>query len=439
MANDIKHLAEQILKSIKSSSVIRKTVTNTASQVFYIKYTEIVKQVEYSLGVENVAEINSACKKFFSSLPKLFPESSQDSNSRFYKIEYLRVNNNIFSIKITGPTATSNINKWLSSKLAPLKNTLYNDIKKYINKDVSKKDFLNKSGKNSYDKGFELIRALNEFFDVRPKFNTVQNEIIIDLRKNIQRKFHLLESKNTINTLLSGKILRSKSDLAIEQQVIKEIFKTLDTKDFAINELTPLVKRELLGEMYKMNLGQIAKFKKDIFYSDKARVEAYKASHKFATKEEIKEYKAKLKKGKIRSVREANETSLHNIFRVLQLSLPYLVEQKMGHLPPKAIKDPTKPLNYQSGRFAQSVRPVSVNNDTKPDVVTIKYTYQTDPYNYYEHSNISQSARVRDGEISRNNFSPSQRRDPRYIIEKSIREIAKQMIRAKFQLERVES
>lgn len=64
MANDIKHLAEQILKSIKSSSVIRKTVTNTASQVFYIKYNEIVKQVEYSLGVENVAEINSACKNF---------------------------------------------------------------------------------------------------------------------------------------------------------------------------------------------------------------------------------------------------------------------------------------------------------------------------------------------------------------------------------------
>lgn len=448
MANDLttRHLAEQIIKNIANSNVIRKAVSNTKPQVFYVKYNELVKQVEYSLGVENIPEINTACKRYFKELRNAFPASPENNKgSRLFFVEHLRIDNNIFSVRIIPPTSRSDAYKWMFRKLAPLKQRLYNDVIKYAKKEFLQKDFLHISHEGgsqvAYNKGFMVLEALNEFFDVRPNYGTLRGEITLEIRKVLTEKFNLVESKDAVTTMVAGYINMEKAPIEarLGQDILDEVLKTIDLKAFAINEIKPRIPRDILGEAAKLQNATVAKFSKNTFYSNNSRVDSYKLKHKSATKEEIRKYKATLKKNEQRFAKEANELSLHSIFRVLQIQLPYLVEQQMGHLPPKAIKDPTKPLNYQSGTFATSVRPVSVDNDTKPDVVTIKYTYQTDPYNYYEHSNISQSARVRDREISRNNFSPSQRRDPRYIIEKSIREIAKQMIRAKFQLERVES
>lgn len=441
----LKHIAEQIIKSIANSNVVRKAVSNTKPQVFFVKYNELVKQVEYSLGVENVPQINSACKKYFDDLKKVFP-ASPDSHraSRLFFVEHLRVTNNIFSIRIIPPSSGTDAYKWMFRKLAPLKTRLYKDVIKYTKKEFLQKDFLHISHEGgseiAYNKGFMVLEALNEFFNVRPQFGTIHGEIILEVKNVLKKKFNLVESKSSVVTMLSGELNTKKAPIEarLGQEIMDEALKTIDLRDFATSEIKTRIPRDLLGAVAKSQKDTVAKFSKHKFYSNTSRVDSYKLKHKSATKEQINEYKATLKKNEQRFAKEANELSLHSIFRVLQIQLPYMVEQQMGHLPRRAIKDPTKPLNYQSGTFAGSVRPVSVDNNMKPDIITIKYTYDTHPYKVYEHENIARSPRVREGEINRANFLPFQRRDPRYIIERSIRQIAKQMIKTKFQLERVE-
>ena len=79
-------------------------------------------------------------------------------------------------------------------------------------------------------------------------------------------------------------------------------------------------------------------------------------------------------------------------------------------------------LENRTGRFASSVRAVDVQK-TKQGFLSIGYTYQKDPYQVFEKSSGSR-------------FS-SLERDPRSLIDTSIREIAAQMVTTKLYTRRV--
>ena len=85
------------------------------------------------------------------------------------------------------------------------------------------------------------------------------------------------------------------------------------------------------------------------------------------------------------------------------------------------MRDPR--LNYQTGRFADSVR-VETVNETTSGYPSYAYTYQRDPYQVFE-TGIGNSKWA------------SPERDPRKLIDMSIREIAAQYAIGRFYTRRV--
>lgn len=97
-----------------------------------------------------------------------------------------------------------------------------------------------------------------------------------------------------------------------------------------------------------------------------------------------------------------SSTSIANILGILNQRLPTRVAENMG----------SPRLNMRTGRFAGSVRAVDVNI-TRQGYPSIGYTYQRDPYEVFEASSGTRfSDRVR---------------DPRSLIDYSIRQIAAEM------------
>jgi len=97
------------------------------------------------------------------------------------------------------------------------------------------------------------------------------------------------------------------------------------------------------------------------------------------------------------------------------------INRQLPQVLQKNMRDPR--LNYQTGRFADSVRVVAVN-ETTAGYPSYAYTYQRDPYQVFETG------------IGDNRWA-SQERDPRKLIDMSIREIAAKYAIGRFYTRRV--
>ena len=99
-------------------------------------------------------------------------------------------------------------------------------------------------------------------------------------------------------------------------------------------------------------------------------------------------------------------------------TLGALINQK---LPATVAKNMGLPgLRYRTGRFAQSVRITDVTRTTK-GFPSIGYTYMKYPYQTFEPGYVQ----------------GSQERDPRKLIDRSIREIAAELLVGRFYTRRV--
>ena len=113
-----------------------------------------------------------------------------------------------------------------------------------------------------------------------------------------------------------------------------------------------------------------------------------------------------------RPKKEGSRASLRNVLGVLNNKLPETVRKNMG--------EPA--LTNRTGRFSQSVKVVDVAK-TPTGLPSIGYTYDRDNYGQYETSSGSRFA--------------SSDRDPRRLIDNSIREIAINMAMGRFYTRRV--
>lgn len=102
------------------------------------------------------------------------------------------------------------------------------------------------------------------------------------------------------------------------------------------------------------------------------------------------------------------------------LKLIALINQKLPRTVAKNMGDPA--LNYRTGRFASSTRVTDVVN-TQKGYPSIGYTYQKDPYSVFESTSGSRFSSVD--------------RDPRILIDRSIREIAAELALGRFYTRRV--
>ena len=257
-------------------------------------------------------------------------------------------------------------------------------------------------------------------------------------------------SKNTGNTLSEDQLLKDLKQLGIELDFMRDpITGKLEfnisligagsnnlagsimrgKKANVIKKINKLLGSENTDELYtglegsdtqqiadrKMAIRAIAKeFKKN----KKLRVTTENTKIKGKKKKANIEVKGKGKKGnavafaaaKIAGGRSTGATksggakpkfSIQNILGVLNAKLPEQVAKNMG----------SPRLENVTGRFAQSVRAVDINS-TSQGHPSIGYTYRTNPYKVYESTSGSR-------------FSDANR-DPRSLIDKSVREIVAQ-------------
>lgn len=106
----------------------------------------------------------------------------------------------------------------------------------------------------------------------------------------------------------------------------------------------------------------------------------------------------------------ASEINLNNLLAVLNKILPQIVADNMG----------SPALNYQTGRFASSVRVLNIQRSGKGNPI-ISYTYQKYPYQTFEPGYAQGSTE----------------RDPRTLIDSAIRDAARGLMTAKFSTRRV--
>ena len=109
---------------------------------------------------------------------------------------------------------------------------------------------------------------------------------------------------------------------------------------------------------------------------------------------------------------EGRKQSPINLMTLINSKLPQTVRSNMGF----------PALENQTGRFASSARVVDVSQTAK-GFPSVGYTYQRQPYGVFEASSGSRFA------------DPD--RDPRTLIDKSIREIAAEMVSGRLFTRRV--
>jgi hypothetical protein len=155
----------------------------------------------------------------------------------------------------------------------------------------------------------------------------------------------------------------------------------------------------------------------NISKSKKARTSRKKPGPKSKSKTKAKANSAVTSKGKaskggtaIKKQQVEKQKSLFNLLAIINARLPEVVAGNMG----------SPRLNYRTGRFANSTRAVSIDT-TAGGYPSIAYTYMLYPYQTFEPGYAQGSAD----------------RDPRKLIDLSIREIAVQFALGRFYTRRV--
>jgi hypothetical protein len=395
-------------------------------------------------------------KKYLKSLSKPFP-ATKDRHTRFFKklvtSKKLVFGRSIFYIPITFEAIRDNINKF-------------------------NKDFFNDSGKKggysrdkfgkttNLDHGADgaasgLVGAVVGAFSVKQKSKA-------DLPKNFVKVFEsnfTAVMDNSLNKLTKGqkgKLQAAVMDLVIvAEQIISE---GGDVRAGISMALTPILASENLArgsaeekqvqeafldafEMTFRNidyatlkgsstlLEKVEKFvvvdvfDKKLKGNKRAKVTTQARSTKSSTKTKDESNTKKGRKSHTvsriarggalaakpsarKARKEKSDTSIHNILGILNNKLPETVRKNM--------REPA--LENQTGRFSQSVKVVDVAK-TPTGLPSIGYTYDRDNYGQFEATSGSRFA------------SPD--RDPRRLIDTSIREIAANMAIGRFFTRRI--
>ena len=217
----------------------------------------------------------------------------------------------------------------------------------------------------------EVSLAIKSYLENAQQGGGAEGEIGKKLRKaivNLQEYLSTVEGSDSLVGAHRKKLIKELVKPFMNKKGIK-----VKHEDFVIKE--NLSKSELKKAMGKLAIVGVAKRKLPI------------------TKKTVK----RKKQGKVRPPR----MGLKNLLGLLNAKLPQQVAGNMG----------SPQLENRTGRFAQSVRAVDVT-ETAKGFQSVGYTYAKQPYGVYESSSGSRFADID--------------RDPRSLIDVSIREIAAQ-------------
>jgi len=424
---DSKHLSLERLvdisfKSFEGTDAYRHLYANTKTHEFYIAKTALQNQVKASLGTEDkndaLAVSNLVYEIIFKKLPSIFVE--RDGKDKTYSVKYIKNTSQVFHVLITAPSTSSDIYKWIFRKLSSPKKELYKAVERYNKSKVSQRDFLHLSHEGgsqiSYNMAFQVLGDIIDVYTSRPGYSRkTLNEFVVqataDLNKIIGTNFTKANTNVSFITYRAGatNLALAKQDKAVGDK-LKNKLKSLAV-DFSAPLLVQAIDKSLLEEVtnskeFKNSAGKVINRK--VYDLSKAGSKASRS--KKTTTTESKTTPEQYKAQQIKFGSQDNLTSLRAILVKLNMYLPSVVQSNMGKL---------GALKYRTGRFAQStyVTDVSILNNTP----NIRYSYMLHPYQTFE-PGFAQG---------------SESRDPKILIEKSIRQIVSSMIKNKYNMERV--
>lgn len=245
-----------------------------------------------------------------------------------------------------------------------------------------------------------------------PKFSKKEIErLVVSHKQMVTKQGKLTDKYFSVVSFQLGR-----ENIGIDAQQEKAVKK--DFENF-LNYLTPKMfgmkgSSSMEQKMTKVILDQYSG-KKNIKVKSSSKNAKLKTTHKTDTK--VK--KRNIKAGAIRAggnIKKAKQKTTPSNFSTVRLM--GILNTSISEVVGKNMESPA--LNFQSGRFASSVRITDVQT-TRQGFPSIGYTYMKYPYQTFEPG-------FRQGSVER---------DPRLLIERSIREIALELAIGRFYTRRV--
>jgi len=428
-------------KPKKQDKLARRELEKTKGQIL------ILNEIDYLTPIQPLYKVNILSKKVRDDLFKLIDAFFHAGEAKLVidakVLEQVKANakaniakDPLDHIYIVSSYDSAKGKKYKKSNKEDVSQVTAKFLNKLSRQKVEAKDISAKHDIGHGDKGMSAAeytmasrtRQATDKFDLTKKEEKMMQDVIIMESKKLGIKVNfthdqVLDSKGNIrktwSVILNFQDRTANSrDAKLEAALKDNIRKRF--KKIALNPnstpLIPAISQTIMFN-FKPRQGMIVKGKRkaSIKESSKAR---YNKKHNY---KEIAEYGVikgqKIKKGLLNPPRSQKSlsTSARNLPSLLNKNLKQTVRDNMG----------APALENQTGNFAQSVEVLKVLIGSGKTLPSIQYTYQQDPYAVFETGARGDQRWATPG------------RDPRILIDKSIREVAREYALNKFTTQRV--
>jgi len=394
----VEYFARQLLKELHSTEAFKSLTEDTLVYEFYVGKVALTTQIKNALGIskeDNSPEVTSAVNTFFRQLKTAFKESESYSTKRYY-IKELKSTRYSFKVQIIAPSSKSNVNQWITRKIAPAKKELFNEVSKLSSKELESNKFLSSVNTSQVQ---DLSKDINDFFKSgNPITKKSIDKFILEVKSNLSNKSPL------INVSLSSAATKNKWSRLSDRTLYSKLSKTIVESSTTL--VTPAVQQHAENEIYTA------------FNKGLKGVPGVTTSGLNNTKIVDKDIKQSINTNTINTSASYSKVT-NSLVDSLDLNslLAYINKELVGQIRGN-MGSPR--LNWRTGRFAGSAKAISAYKDSR-DEVALEYTYMLYPYQTFE-PGFKQGSRER---------------DPRPLIERSIRQIAVEITNTKFNFRRV--
>lgn len=444
---DLKKVLEKLEKDLeRNSAVYRELVSDKKVHFIFLDKKDLKEQVKQELtlrrggfsklpdSIENIVE--TECDAMFEYLKqRLKPQNFNSSTRKIFFTEQFKETSNTFEVilavkkdrgsrNIFGhfrrikQIAQKNLVKKLNTQIKKLNTGRSNKLK-----EINSAEFLNVGHFEENAVSMQRKRAVESaLFNFGQKGSPEVVSFINDLKDTLKLtiKKNPGDPIDTIGVGLESSFLNKKRGREVEAKLAPELNKTLAR---VMEELDAAgLKGSLSAEERRIRqieneLALAASSNKKIRTNiRKKKVSKKKTKADFTKKTKASKGKAFKDTSKAPKVvfdqKQSRAGSTISLLALLNSQLTKTVQANMG----------SPRLENRTGRFASSIRALDIQK-TKQGFLSIGYTYQKDPYQVFEKSSGSR-------------FSSSER-DPRDLIDASIREIAAQMVTTRLYTRRV--
>lgn len=444
---DTLNLIEERIYS--SSAEFRKLVSDRKAHSVTIDKKDLIFQVtaemKFRLGVKELPEemqrvierqVTVMCRKFYTALhPKKF-----NSSRKTYETSGLAGSATSFTVVYAAKSATDTTNVF--KRFKTIKQQIQKPLLQALNKEIASLNKGKRKGNrfssiNARGAGFLDIghgddssvslqrqREVNKaLFDFDTSNSPLADKFLGELRDNLKLSANKQDGKtaDTISISLESKNINrdsfSKGEVAGLNKALKAEMERLGASYWANQEGSDSMATKLEKKLVT-ELSSSIKGKKKVTRAKKGKVQKSKA-----TKVKSKGKTTKASTGRVFKGTSKAATKKRNVSKGIA-SAPMQMLGAINNQLPETVREnmQTPRLQNRTGRFANSVRvtDIAVTNTGLPSV---GYTYDRGNYGQYEKSSGSRWADTD--------------RDPRTLIDKSIREIAAGLAIGRFFTRRV--